>query len=266
MKVFVSWSGERSRIVAEGFAAWIKDVLQAVRPFISTADIDRGAVWFNKIGTELETSNFGILVLTAENLGSPWIMFEAGALAKHLEQSRVVPLLVDISPTDLIQPLGQFNAAKCVKADIGKLVHSINKALGETAVAPAALDRAFDRWWPEFEGVISKAHETMAAKRKPRSDREILEELLGAVRGIEKRAAAWPMEPSRGIALKELMTGAQRSGSGIGSWSPVWTQNLQFDPESESLKAFIRTLAESSDVQQKPTQSKPFRYRRKAKE
>ncbi len=50
MNVFISWSGPRSRAVAELLRDWIKCVLQATRPWISTRDLDRGSMWFNDIG------------------------------------------------------------------------------------------------------------------------------------------------------------------------------------------------------------------------
>ncbi len=46
MKIFVSWSGKRSKAVAELMSDWLKCVIQASQPWISTRDIDRGAIWF----------------------------------------------------------------------------------------------------------------------------------------------------------------------------------------------------------------------------
>lgn len=41
MKIFVSWSGKRSKAVAELMSDWLKCVIQASQPWISTRDIDR---------------------------------------------------------------------------------------------------------------------------------------------------------------------------------------------------------------------------------
>jgi hypothetical protein len=49
MKIFVSWSGKRSKAVAELMSDWLKCVIQASQPWISTRDIDRGAIWFSGI-------------------------------------------------------------------------------------------------------------------------------------------------------------------------------------------------------------------------
>jgi hypothetical protein len=40
MKVFLSWSEERSRTAAEAFKSWIEEVLQCVEPWMSP-DIDK---------------------------------------------------------------------------------------------------------------------------------------------------------------------------------------------------------------------------------
>jgi hypothetical protein len=53
----------------------------------------------------LEESNFGIVCLTARNLESRWLNFEAGALSKAVTQARVVPLLYGLTNNDLGLPL-----------------------------------------------------------------------------------------------------------------------------------------------------------------
>ena len=44
MKVFISWSGDRSKYIAETLQEWLRRVLQATEPWIST-QIDKGLVW-----------------------------------------------------------------------------------------------------------------------------------------------------------------------------------------------------------------------------
>ena len=94
MKVFMSWSGARSRAAAELLSNWTKCVIQATQPWISTRGIDRGALWFSSINDELKDTTVGIVCLTHENKNKPWILFEAGALAKGLANSRVCTFLV----------------------------------------------------------------------------------------------------------------------------------------------------------------------------
>ncbi|HHM2111315.1 TPA: toll-Interleukin receptor, partial [Klebsiella pneumoniae] len=61
MKVFISWSGQRSKAVAELFNDWLKCVIQASQPWISTRDIDRGAIWFSEINDKLKDVSVGIV-------------------------------------------------------------------------------------------------------------------------------------------------------------------------------------------------------------
>ena len=87
MRVFVSWSGERSREVAKAFRDWLPLVLHYAEPWVSDADIEAGERWAQSVAGELAASTFGVVCVTSENVNSPWVLFEAGALAKSLESS-----------------------------------------------------------------------------------------------------------------------------------------------------------------------------------
>ena len=68
MKVFISWSGDRSRQLAEVIREWLPNVMQFAKPFFTPADIDKGKRWNNDISKELGQSQIGIIVMTEENL------------------------------------------------------------------------------------------------------------------------------------------------------------------------------------------------------
>jgi hypothetical protein len=127
MKVFVSWSGEKSKATAEALREWLPNVIQAIEPWMSAEDIDKGARWASDLASQLESIQFGVLCLTSDCIASPWILFEAGALSKTLDKARVCPYLFDISPADLAGPLIQFNAAKADKDDTRKLINALIK-------------------------------------------------------------------------------------------------------------------------------------------
>ena len=147
MKVFISWSGELSRQVAELIGPWIEDILQDVKAWISTEDIDKGSIWFGDISSELSNIGIGIICLTKENLSAPWILFEAGALSKGLSKNRVCTLLINLSHEDLTQPLSQFNGTLPNKQDMLKLLKTINSQFGEKALPDDRLIKTFYRWW-----------------------------------------------------------------------------------------------------------------------
>jgi len=104
MKVFISWSGDKSKQVAEWIDTWLQCTIQSSDPWLSSRSIDRGATWFTEIMNELSDTSIGIICLTKENKDKPWILFEAGAIAKGLSSSRVCTFLIDLEPIDLVNP------------------------------------------------------------------------------------------------------------------------------------------------------------------
>jgi hypothetical protein len=157
MKVFISWSGPLSHKIALILREWLPSVIQTVEPFLSTEDIEKGSRWFGELTRELQTTEFGIACLTTENLTAPWILFEAGALSKAIDSSRVCTLLIGLSPSDVQGPLAQFQATLPNRDDMHKLVKSMNSALAEKGLDVTLLDRVFEKWWGEFQDQTSKA-------------------------------------------------------------------------------------------------------------
>ncbi len=181
MKVFLSWSGDRSKAIAEIMRKWLPSVLQAVRPYFSPDDVSKGARWSSEIAKELEASRIALLFITPENPEAPWLVFEAGALSKNLDRSRVCPLLFgEIEPTDIKGPLVQFQAAKFGKDELRRVLKMINTELGESGLAPEVLESVFEMWWPKLEEEISQQLENISvnAGDSIRSDRDMLEEIL----------------------------------------------------------------------------------------
>ena len=189
MKIFISWSGNRSRVVAELIRDWVKCVLQASKPWISSRDIDRGAIWFSEISDQLKDTSVGIVCLTDENKNRPWILFETGALAKGLSSNRVCTFLVDIQPADLQDPLAQFNHTTPTKLSMLSLVRSLNSCLDNIALDEKTLDQVFNIYWPEFESGFADALESNlpSSPAIPRSDNELLGEILSNTRGLTAR-------------------------------------------------------------------------------
>jgi hypothetical protein len=110
MRVFLTWSGPRSRAIASALRTWIPDVLQGVDCFMSEEDIEPGEQWLKRILDELEDSDIGILCLTPENIDARWLLYEAGFFAACTKQKRVVPLLHDLETKDVVSPLSTVQA------------------------------------------------------------------------------------------------------------------------------------------------------------
>ncbi len=186
MKVFISWSGQTSKNIAEIFRQWIPSVIQLVKPYYSPDDIAKGTRWGTEISKELDESKVGIICLTKDNLESPWIMFEAGALSKNIDKSKVCPLLFGIEPTDIKGPLVQFQAAKFNKEEIKKVVKMINAELAEFSLSTEVFEGVFEMWWPKLkekvDAELSKASSPNGKDSRP--ERDILEEILTLTRNI----------------------------------------------------------------------------------
>jgi hypothetical protein len=183
-KVFISWSGDLSRKLGEALRDWLPAALQYVRPYFTPDDIEKGAKWNSEIAKELEGSNIGLICLTRDNTEKPWILFEAGALSKSFDKSRVCTLLFNLDPADLKGPLTIFQSTRFVKNDFKRLVASINTAAGEANLETSVLDSVFEMWWPRLEKQVSEILDSHKENPKEarRSDRDILEEIVNLTR------------------------------------------------------------------------------------
>lgn len=188
MKIFISHSGEKSTAIAKALRDWLPRVIQVIKPWMSAEDIGKGASWAPAIALELESAQLGVICITSENLDAPWILFETGALFNNLEIDYVCPYLFDIDQSALKEPLTWFQATKADKEDTRRLVHTINKALGDKSLTNDIVDSAFNKWWPDLEKELKSIRSSIHSKTKAkRSDREILDELLELARGEARR-------------------------------------------------------------------------------
>lgn len=127
-----------------------------------------GVRWFDEIGKALEGTDFGIICVTPENVGNPWLNFEAGAIGKRLGEARVVPYLIGMRKSDLptALPLSQFNARRADREDTLRVMQTINDLLDEK-VEPARLERAFSSNWMRLETAIEESLGRGPAEQPP---------------------------------------------------------------------------------------------------
>ncbi len=194
MKVFISWSGEKSKAAATALREWLPCVFQAVKPWMSETDIDAGARWSAKISAALEGTNIGIVCVTKQNLTAPWLLFEAGALAKTVEESKVIPYLLDLEPADIPQgPLSQFQAKRANKKETFELLSDLNGLLEKNGLAKGQLEKTFDKWWADLESVLRKLpEEGDDAAKIQRGQEEKVDEILGIVRDLQRGRGGSP--------------------------------------------------------------------------
>jgi hypothetical protein len=219
MKVMISWSGEPSHVLAIALRSWLPQVIEGVQPFVSSEDIPKGSRWFAELSKQLETTSYGILCLTRDNQYEQWINFEAGAVSKQVDDSRISTFLIDLPPTDIKGPLAHFQATSPNKEDVFRLVRSIARAAG-ASLPDSDLRSKFEILWPWLESelsslsvatgsgddnvVISKSIDTVPASDDSGMTRAIIDDrlralliLIGKLGG--SRLALSELEPASGL-------------------------------------------------------------------
>jgi hypothetical protein len=179
--IFISWSGSRSRYIADALRGWLPTVLQAAKPWMSERDIDKGARGSSEISRALDGMKVGIVCLTPENLEARWILYEAGALSKTInEKTRLCTyLLGDLKHEHVEPPLSDFQHTRPEKEDTRRLIQSINKAIGgKEPLAEVVVNQVFDRGWPDLHSRLTSMPAPENVVEAKRNSDEILTEVL----------------------------------------------------------------------------------------
>jgi TIR domain len=127
-RVFLSWSGEPSRLLANALADGMRLVSDRVEPWLSEG-LDPGVEWAKELVPHIRKARLAVLCLTHYNLGASWIAFETGAFYSSRLRGGVIPFLLDFPPGDLPFPLGLFQSlpadwkgSKALFTRVGQLV------------------------------------------------------------------------------------------------------------------------------------------------
>ena len=156
VNIFISWSGEQSRMIAESLKSWLPLIIDSPDLWISSRDLPEGKRWSDEVFSRLEMYNFGILIITPTSINSPWVLFEAGALLKKLNESTIIPYLAGVKFKELSNsPLSQFQGVEATREGTERIVKSINQN-SDNPVDENILKNRINAFWPEFETKISK--------------------------------------------------------------------------------------------------------------
>jgi len=161
-------------------------VLHFAEPWLSEQDIRAGERWIVELRKELQDAQFGIIVLTPESLQSAWLIFEAGALSNAFQEARVCPYLVGLELKELSGPLSQFQAKKADRQSTLELMQGIN-AVATQQVEKIRLVDLFDVLWPRLEKTLLDLPSAAGSSLPPRSNDDVLEELVKSVRRMDAR-------------------------------------------------------------------------------
>lgn len=234
MKIFLSWSGDLSREVASLLKTYLPVMLQDVDVFTSQHDIPSGERWSHRIAKTLEDTNFGIVLLSHGTLARPWLLFEAGALTKHLDGRACCLLLGDLSFADVMPPLSQFENRRFIKTEVRQLLSDINQ-LVERPLQDSQVELVFEKFWPDLDSRYQLAIRTSQRASNdppPRAQQDLIQEILVTVREIARRGAP-PMSAPADLLSNPLTpaslaeyTNWRFPGRGV---SELWQRRLLSD-------------------------------------
>ena len=216
--VFISWSGARSKAVAEALHEWLPAVIQTAKPFMSETDVDKGSRGLYEIVTALDGIKVGISCLTPENVNKPWILYEAGALSKTIDdKTRLCTyLLGGLQAQNIEPPLGMFQHTEARKDETKKLVRAINSSIGEDPVPESTLSTIFEKMWPDLENKIKNMPSLDQAVEAKRQPDEMLAEILELSRAAanSRKQTEWldpyvPLLKQLFPLLEQVIKGAQ---------------------------------------------------------
>ena len=157
MKIFLSWSGKESQEVATAFRNWLPLVMQFTEPFMSNEDMKKGEPWSEELRNQLMNSRVGIIFVTEENRRAEWLAFEAGALLNGMGPGSVCPFLFNVDPSDIDGPLRQFQSTTFSRADIKRLLDTLNEHADESErLRGDMLEGAFDHLYRGLESKLKR--------------------------------------------------------------------------------------------------------------
>jgi len=189
MKVFISWSGDTSKKIADELKSWLQKVIQEVEVFHSEEDIEKGSRWQKELADKLEEFSVGLACITPDNIGEEWIAFEAGALSKNLDTSRVIPILFGgLEKSQLRGPLTQFDVATFNKDEMWRVIETIFKNMEDRNVNKETVQSAFQSFWPDLERRVKDILKNTGSGEgvEARSEIDMLKEILELVRAINQ--------------------------------------------------------------------------------
>jgi hypothetical protein len=175
---------------------------------MSEEQIKSGSRWEDAVATSLDQSHFGLICVTQSNQHNPWLLFEAGAIAKQLRVAHVVPICIDLAPSDITGPLAGYQAVRLDHDGMNRLVRDINAAC-ERPMPPPNVEAVFEALWPQLDQEVTAA-KTLAkpqhagtGEKSGRTDDEMLSELIDRVRGLERVLSGEVMRRLRRLDTSE---------------------------------------------------------------
>ena len=190
MKVFIGWSGETSKEIASILKNWLNGMFDGHVSAFTPDDLAPGSLWFGALPRAITDADCGLLCVTADNVNSQWLSYEAGALSGNVKL--LIPILFGVSSLRVGAPLRMFQPISFKADGMRELTQTLNELLGEALIPPQELDRRFKARYPALEMMID---ESLSSERKQAlsapNDEDIenwtKNDWLQAISSLEKR-------------------------------------------------------------------------------
>jgi SAM-dependent methyltransferase len=143
-KLFISWSGEEGRELANGLAS-LFSVFRVLEPWVSHTAIESGRPWFDELDKALDSSVHGLACLSTGASYRPWINFEVGYLFGRLKKCS----LVQIGNDPIAPPLGQLQTVR--GDDRTRMETILAEMLGDAAEARRVFEHRWEHWSRLYE-------------------------------------------------------------------------------------------------------------------
>lgn len=141
MNVFLSWSKPKSKELAIATKAFLEGMFRkSIEIWISNEGIKFGEMSLLEINMALRKSEKCLVFLTKDNIKSPWIMYESGAVAvanyqennTQKTKSSVIPIVFEeIEDKEFEKnPINQFQRLMFTKNNMRNLVKQLNEVMG----------------------------------------------------------------------------------------------------------------------------------------
>jgi hypothetical protein len=230
--VFVSWSKEPSAVIARLLQPFLEDVLGTATIFMSQS-MDAGTRWSMEIPQRLQDCNAGLIIVTPGNCREPWLHFEAGALSKQIDESRVIPLLCASATVGDVQgtPLSLFQSRTLDHDGLLSVCVLFGTAFG---ISEETVRRRFEKSWSDLDTAVAKVAKasTPAARTLELPDlMAVLERISAQVTSIE--GAVRPSAVAGGARSAGGMFGAPVNASNpkLSDLLPTFNDAM-LDPET----------------------------------
>lgn len=185
MKIFISWSKNKSKLLAIETKKFILNTLKKNVEIFLSPDMYKGTTADNEIHNNLLKSDKCIVCITSDNFKNPWLMYETGVVyGAHFtkqEESVVIPILFEHIPdwsSWVDKPLNRYVPIQLNEENdnFEEARQEFKNFLGKLASESNTNIEKFDDCWNEY---IKKVKKILQQEQLiPNTCRDLVEQIM----------------------------------------------------------------------------------------